>query len=202
MKKHALILYREWMRPLRLPSFFAVMGLGLLWAGFGFGFLAQVALPGGMRDLLLPIAFFTALAMWILVLWMPRRVFVQCLEDRMLIQLGVLRMHISYMRIRTSRAVQHGQIHSPSAQPFSRQALAVRMALRQCILVELVSYPLAFSLLRAFAHPFLFIGKEPGFLFAVEDWMGLGRDVEQAHSAWLERKKEASRPRRRLEGIL
>jgi hypothetical protein len=97
--------------------------------------------------------------------------------------------------------VQHGQIHPPASQPGRRQALAVRMALKQSIALELTSYPIAFFLLRTLAHPFFFLGTEPGFLFAVDDWMGLGREIDQARSAWLARRKDAGR-KPRLGGLL
>src|SRR4030042_6910893 len=101
---------------------------------------------------------------------------VQCQPDYLLLQVGILRVIVSYSRVRTSHSVQHGQIHNPKTQPRARQKMAVRMALKQCVALELTSYPMAFFLLRALTHPFLFLGKEPGFLFGVEDWMGLGRE--------------------------
>ena len=92
--------------------------------------------------------------------------------------------------------MQHSQIYSPSNQPRSRRTLAKRMALKQCVAIDLTSYPMAFYLLRALTHPFLFLGDEPGFLLAVEDWMGLGRDLEEKHSTWLARRKDSGKSQR------
>jgi hypothetical protein len=193
-KRYPLLLYREWMRPLALPTFCIAILIFLLWAAAQIGRLpAHPGISHFSQSLLLGIAALVALGLWLIVSLLPRAAFVQCLPEYLLLRLGFLRLIVSYSRLRTSRTMQHGQIHPPDAQPRSRRALAKRMASRQCVAMELTSYPMAFFLLRGLAHPFLFLGKEPGFLFAVEDWMGLGRDLDEKHSAWLERRKDAGK---------
>ncbi len=193
-KRYPLLLYREWMRPFIVPTFFVAAILIALWAVVGTGWLpANVGISRSAQDLLLLIAALVAVGLWLIVALLPRASFVQCLPDYILLRVGFLRLIVSYSRVRTSRSVLHNQIYSPSSQPRSRRALAKRMALKQCVAIELTSYPMAFYLLRALTHPFLFLGEEPGFLLAVEDWMGLGRDLEEKHSAWLARRKDAGK---------
>jgi len=185
------------MRPFVVPTFFIAVILIALWAAVGTGWLpANAGISRSSQDLLLGIAALVALGLWLIVALLPRAAFVQCLPDYLLLRVGFLRLIVSYSRLRTSRTVQHGQIHSPSNQPPFRRALAKRMALLQSVEIDLTSYPMAFFLLRALTHPFLFKGEEPGFLFAVEDWMGLGRDLEEKHSAWLARRKDSDKPQR------
>jgi hypothetical protein len=196
-KRYPLILYREWMRPFALPAFFITILLLLLLAAVRLGWLpASFGIARSAQELLLGIAALVALGLWLIVSLLPRAAFVQCLPDFLLLRVGFLRLIVSYSRLRTSRSVLHREIYSPSNQPRSRRALARRMALKQCVAVDLTSYPMAFFLLRALTHPFLFLGEQPGFLLAVEDWMGLGRDIEEKHSAWLARKKDAGKPTR------
>jgi hypothetical protein len=193
-KRYPLLLYREWMRSFTLPAFCIAILLTGLWAVAHFGLLpAHMGISRSAQGLLLGIASLVAIGLWLIVSLLPRAAFVQCLPDYLLLRLGFLRLIVSYSRLRTSRSVQHGQIHNSATQPQSRRALAVRMAFQQCIASDLTSYPMAFFLLRALTHPFLFLGKEPGFLFAVDDWMGLGRDLEEKHSAWLARRKDAGK---------
>jgi hypothetical protein len=196
-KRYPLILYREWMRPFALPAFCIAAALIILWMAAGTGRLPEaMGITRSARDLLLGIAALVALGLWLIVSLLPRAAFVQCLPDYLLLRVGFLRLIVSYSRLRGSRTMQHSQIYSPSNQPRSRRTLAKRMALKQCVAIDLTSYPMAFYLLRALTHPFLFLGDEPGFLLAVEDWMGLGRDLEEKHSAWLARRKDSGKSQR------
>ena len=196
-KRYPLLLYREWMRPFAFPAFLIALILIALWAAVGTGWLpVNGGISRSTQDLLLGIAALVALGLWLIVALLPRSAFVQCLPDFLLLRVGFLRLIVSYSRVRTSRTVQHGQIHSPSNQSPFRRALAKRLALLQCVEIDLSSYPMAFFLLRALTHPFLFTGKEPGFLFAVEDWMGLGRDLDEKHSTWMAKRKDSDKPQR------
>jgi hypothetical protein len=201
MKRYSLSLYQEWMKPLRLPSFLAAAGLAIVFIASQINVLPDDLLRSDSRNALLSIATLAAFLVWILVLFLPRMSFVQCLDDRMLLQIGMLRTSISYGLIRTSHSVQHAQIFPPDRQPASRRFLAERLASRQSILVELNAEPVAYSLLRTFSHPFLFVAEPVGFLFAVNNWMGLDRDIDQARSTWQMRRKDTPLPRR-LEGFL
>jgi hypothetical protein len=193
-KRYLLLLYREWMRPFLLPTFFIAVILIVLWVGALTGLLPErMGVARSAQRLLLGVASLVALVLWLIVTLLPRVAYVQCLPDFFMIRVGFLRLIVSYTRLRTSRSVQHGQIHHPASQPRSRRSLAARMALKQCVALDLTSYPKAYFLLRAMTHPFLFLGGEPGFLFAVEDWMGLGREVEAMRSAWLAKRKDAGK---------
>ena len=197
VKRYPLLLYREWMRPFSFPALSIAVILILLWGAVLGGWVpVRMGIPHAAQTLLLGIAALTALGLWLIVVLLPRAAFVQCLPDYLLVRVGFLRLIVSYSRLRTSRSVLHSQIHTPSAQPRSRRALAARMARLQCVAAELTSFPMAFFLLRALTHPFLFLGGQPGFLFAVEDWMGLGRDLEARHSEWLARRKDTGKPQR------
>jgi hypothetical protein len=129
----------------------------------------------------------------VFLLVQPRFSYVRYRLEYLLLRLGFVRLAVSYTRLRTSRSVLHGQVHSSKNQPRSRRALAVKMAPKQCAVIELTSYPMAFFLLRLLAHPFLFLGNHPGFLFAVEDWMGLDREVGGRHAEWLAKRKDAGK---------
>jgi len=197
VKRYPLLLYREWMRPFALPAFCIAVALIILWGISRAGRLpVSLGIPRSAQEVLLGIAALVAVGLWSIVSLLPRAAFVQCLPDYLLLRLGFLRLIVSYSRLRGSRTMQHSQIYSPANQPRSRRALAKRMALKQCVAIDLTSYPMAFYLLRALTHPFLFLGDEPGFLLAVEDWMGLGRDLEEKHSAWLARRKDSGKSQR------
>jgi hypothetical protein len=193
-KRFPLILFRELMRPLLLPIFTIAVILILFWVVAVTGWLpVHLGTSVPAQGPLLGLAAGIAALLWFIILILPRMAYVQCQPDFLLLQVGLLRLIISYSRLRTSRSVQHGQIHSPKTQPRSRHALAVRMALKQSVAIELMSLPAGFFLLRTLTHPFLFLGEQPGFLFAVEDWMTLGREVEERHSEILSKKRDAGK---------
>jgi hypothetical protein len=192
--RYPLLLYREWMKPFSLPILFLAVILTLFWTVALTGWLPEhmgISVP--VQSPLLGLAAAIAFLLWLFILILPRMAYVQCHPEYLLLRIGFLQLIVSYSRLRTSRSVQHGQIHSPKTQPPSRRGLAARMTLKQCVAIELTSYPMAFFLLRALTHPFLFLGDQPGFLFAVEDWMGLGREVEGQHAEWLANRKDAGK---------
>ncbi len=193
-KRYSLLLYREWMRPFPLPIFAIGLILTVFWIVARSGWLPEhmgISVPA--QGPLLGLAAGITFLLWLIVLILPRMAYVQCLPDYLLLQVGLFRLIVSYSRVRASHSVQHGQIHDPKTQPRSRRKLAVRMALKQCVAIELSTYPMAFFLLRNLTHPFLFLGEEPGFLFAVEDWMGLDREVDEKHAALLSKKRDAGK---------
>jgi hypothetical protein len=193
-KRFPLILYRELLHPLLLPIFTIALILILFWIVALTGWLpVHMGISVPAQSPLLGLAAGIAGVLWLIFLILPRLAYVQCQPDYLLLRIGLLKLIVSYTRLRTSRSVQHGQIHSPKSQPSSRRALAVRMALRQSVAIELTSFPAAFFLLRTLTHPFLFLGEQPGFLFAVEDWMTLGREVEERHSELLAKKRDAGK---------
>ena len=196
-KRYPLLLYREWIRPLSPPILAIAVVLTAVW-----GFTLTGLLPERMmtsvpaRTPLLGLAAAVAFLLWLFIRRLPRAAYVQCRPEYLLLQLGFLRLIVSYSRVRTTRSVLHGQIHTIASQPRSRRALAKTLAGRQCVAVELTSYPMAFFLLRAMTHPFLFLGEQPGFLFAVEDWMGLDREVGEMNAELVARRKDAAKPPR------
>ncbi|MBN1438198.1 MAG: hypothetical protein JW929_02220 [Anaerolineales bacterium] len=193
-KRYPLILYREWMRSFSFPILFLMSILGVLWAAALSGWLPEhVGVYAEAQAPVLGAATGIAFVLWLTVLILPHLAYVQCHPDYLLLRTGPLRLIVSYSRVRTSRSVQHLQIHSPKTQPRAHRKLAVRLALTQCVAIELTSYPSGFFLLRALSHPFLFLGDEPGFLFAVKDWMGLNREVDEKHAALLARKRDAQK---------
>jgi hypothetical protein len=199
-KHYPLIVYQEWMRPLRTPAFLMAVCLAGFWLAAFTGILQRTGLAmTALAETLLAVAASAAVILWMAVVLLPRTAFVICRSDYLLVRFGLLRLIVSYARVRNARAVQHGQIHPPASVPRTRHALAVRLAPKQCIALELTSYPMAFFLLRALTHPFFFLGSEPGFLFAVQDWMGLGRELDEARAAWHGRKRDSTKPRRLAE---
>ncbi len=193
-KRYPLILYRVWIHPYSLPILAISLLLLLFWVvGRMGGFPEALGISGPARNPLIGAAAGIAFLAWLIVQLLPRLSYVQCHSDFLLLRIGLMKLNVSYIRFRTSRSVLHGQIHSPKSQPASRRALAVRMALKQSVAIELTSFPEAFFLLRNLTHPFLFLGDQPGFLFAVEDWMGLGREVEERHSEMLAKKHDAGK---------
>jgi hypothetical protein len=193
-KRYPLILYRIWMHPYSFPILSISLLLFLFWViGLTGGFPESLRISGPARSPLIGLAAGIALFAWLIVQILPRTAYVQCHPDYLLLRIGLMKINVSYSRFRTSRSVQHGQIHSPKSQPASRRALAARMALKQSVAIELTSFPEAFFLMRALTHPFLFLGDQPGFLFAVADWMTLGREVEERHSEMLAKKRDAGK---------
>src|SRR4030042_6072366 len=117
-KRYPLILYREWMRPLSLPLLAIAGILILFWiitlAGW---FPAYMGISVPAQSPLLGMGAGIAVLLWFIVRLLPRLAYVQCQSEYLLLRIGLLRLIVSYSRLRTSRSVQHGQIHSPKPQP-------------------------------------------------------------------------------------
>jgi hypothetical protein len=196
-KRYPLLLYREWLRPLSAPTLAIAVVLILFWVTAQAGLLPEHSgMSAPAQSPLLGMAAGIAFLSWLVVARLPHTAYVQCLPEYLLLHFAFLRLVVSYSRVRTTRSVLHGQVHPPASQPRSRRALAARLAGKQCVAIELMSYPKAFFLLRAQTHPFLFLGEQPGFLFAVEDWMGLDREVQAMNAELVARRKDAGKPPR------
>lgn len=119
--------------------------------------------------------------------------YIQAYSNHFRLVTPFLRLKISYRRIQSSHPVDFGQIYPPSEMSWA-QKRALRPFFRETALaVRLTGYPLPLRFLRFFLPQQVFLPGEKGFLFVVEDWMGLSTELDSMSESW---RAEISRRRK------
>ncbi len=186
-KRFRLRLYERLFAMLRWPSFLLAVSTYVLW------WIApdHPLLAAGQG--LLPIISAICFILFIVSLIAPFLCYVQCHAKYLLISTPVYRLSVSYSRIDMVTAVNFGQQY-----PFSRQRWSQRRFLEPLffersgqltvVAVWVRQYPLPLRWLKLWFTDYMFAPDSPGFLFMVNDWMGLSHQIEDYRSAWRERR--------------
>ena len=113
-----------------------------------------------------------------------RLAWVQCRSGHLRIQTPVYPLAISYARIKGVRPNTVVQVFNP-AELKSAQRNWVRPYMGMtALVVELSKYPVSRKWLRLWFSPFLLPPNLTGFVFLVEDWMSLSRQLDDFRSGW------------------
>jgi hypothetical protein len=59
---------------------------------------------------------------------------------------------------------------------------------RTVLVIRLSKFPVSRRWLRLWFSPYLLTPDTPGFVFVVEDWMALSRQLEDFRTAWIDRR--------------
>jgi hypothetical protein len=118
--------------------------------------------------------------------------YVQCRPDHLRLQTPILRLAISYGRIQTVRPVKFGEQYPSEKQPWSQRRFLEPLSGLTAVGVAVRSYPIALRWLRFWLNDYLFLRDAPGFLFLVEDWMTLSREIDVYRDRWRDRRQNAS----------
>jgi hypothetical protein len=103
---------------------------------------------------------------------------------------------ISYGRIKATRTPAFGQIVDPTKEKPARRAWLRPYWTKTVLVVDLYKYPLKKFWLRLWLSPYMFTPGKPGFVFLVEDWMKLSRQLDDFRTQY-----EARRAARREQTI-
>jgi hypothetical protein len=91
---------------------------------------------------------------------------------------------VSYGRIKGVRPNTFRQVFSPSGEKAARQRWLRPYWGRTALVVELSKYPFSKTWLRLWFSPYLLAPDVTGFVFLVEDWMTLSRQLDQFRADW------------------
>ena len=136
---------------------------------------SQVLLLGGMVIALL-FSVYTLVA---------RKInYVQAQPTHLRLVTPFLRIKISYRRIQSSHPVKLSQHYPPSEMSWAQRRTLKPIFRVTALGIELTGYPLPPNFLRLFLPKEVFLPGNKGFLFVVEDWMGLSAEIDSLSEAW------------------
>lgn len=128
-----------------------------------------------------------------------RLAWVQCRPNHLCIQTPFYPLVISYGRIKTVRPNTFNQVFSPRKEKEARRRWLRPYWGKTTVVVELSKYPVSRTWLRLWFSPYLLTPDGAGFVFVVEDWMALSRQLDEFRTAWemrrAERRREAAAKR-------
>ena len=104
--------------------------------------------------------------------------YVQPFSDHLRLVTPFLRMNVSYRRIlRTSIVSMAATFPLKSLSGWRREIIRPLTSLT-AVKIELNAFPMPRSALRFFLSPFFFQDSTPHFILLVNDWMGLGTELD------------------------
>lgn len=125
-----------------------------------------------------------------------RMAWVQCKPDHLRIQTPFYPLAVSYGRIKVVHPQTFAQVFNPAREKIARRRWLGPYWGRTVLVMELTQYPLSRAWLRLWFSPYLLNPGVPGFVFLVEDWMGLSIRLEESRTAWETRRAAQRREAR------
>jgi hypothetical protein len=135
-----------------------------------------------------------SIAILVYALLARRMAWVQCRSKHLRIQTPFYPLVISYGRIKAVRPADFHKIFSPFEEKAARRQWLRPYWSKTALVVELSQYPLSKTWLRLWLSPYLLSPDPPGFVFVVEDWMALSRQLDDFRNRW-EARRAARRQR-------
>jgi hypothetical protein len=106
-----------------------------------------------------------------------RMAYVQCLGTHLRIRTPFYPLVVSYRRVEGTRPIEMRQVFDPARERAARRLWPRRYWAITAVAVDLRSYPLSRRWLRLWMDRYLFNPDGKGFLFLVDDWMALSRQI-------------------------
>ena len=114
--------------------------------------------------------------------------YVQCFPAYFRIQTPFYPLVVSYARVRGTYPVQMGRVFDPEQDRTAQRSWPSRYWTMTAVAVELKRFPMSEWWLRLWLDPHLFAPNSKGFIFLVEDWMGLSRELDEFLAMYRERR--------------
>ena len=145
--------------------------LGLAWAVYSRGFeqwrwLAAASIGG------------LCIFLSIIMLMLRKSAYVQPFTNHLRIATPLLRLNISYKRLRRATSANMGALFPPKSVSNWRAEIIEPLAKMTVIVLELTSHPMSQSALKLFLSPLFFKDKTPHLVILVDDWMRLSAEIE------------------------
>ncbi len=133
-----------------------------------------------------------------LLTWaISRTAYVQCTPRNVKIQTPFMPVVFSYKRIANSRPTNLRDVFPPDKQKGARRKMLEEVWGQTVIVIDLKGYPMSKSFLRTMLGPYLLTPKGTGFVFLVQDWMGLSRQLSDYQEQWRARTSKSVPPTQR-----
>jgi hypothetical protein len=178
-KRFRLVIYERMWKRWGFLSLLVALAWGVLWllaprVGF---------LPSSLRMLILVPAL-ASLAIFAYAFMARRMAWVQCKPNHLRIQTPIYPLSVSYARIKVVRPSELAHIFDPSKEkPGRREWLRPYWGMT-AVVVEISKYPISKGWLRLWFSRYMFSPEATGFVFLVEDWMTLSRQLDDFRNTW------------------
>lgn len=114
-----------------------------------------------------------------------RRAWVQCRANHLRIQTPIYPLVVSYGRIKEVLPRPFSQVFNPSEEKAARRSWLNPYWGQTALVVRFSKYPVRRSWLRLWFSAYLLTPDTPeGFVFLVDDWMALSRQIDDFRTAW------------------
>lgn len=191
-KRFHLLIYERMWQKWGILSLLVALASGVLWL------LAPRAqfLPSSLRILILVPAL-ASLAIFAYAFMARRMAWVQCRPNHIHIQTPIYPLTVSYARVKVVRPTEFSHIFDPSKEKPGRRNWLLPYWGKTAVVVEISKYPIKKNWLRLWFNRYMFSPQVTGFVFLVDDWMTLSRQLDDFRSNWelrrAERRKQSAR---------
>jgi hypothetical protein len=178
-KRFPLLIYERMWKKWGLPSLLVALASGVLWL------LAPRVyfLPSSLRTLILVPAL-ASFAIFAYAFMARRMAWVQCRPGHLHIQTPIYPLAVSYGRIKAVRPSELGHIFDPSKEKPGRRDWLRPYWGKTAMVVEISKFPVKKEWLRLWFNRYMFSPGVTGFVFLVDDWMTLSRQLDDSRSNW------------------
>lgn len=114
----------------------------------------------------------------LIMLALRKSAYVQPFSDHLRLVTPLLRMKISYRRIRRTTTATMYSLFPPRTLSGTKRAIIEPLANLTAVVVELNSFPMSPAALKFFLSPFFFKDKTPHLIILVQNWMGFSTELE------------------------
>ncbi len=112
------------------------------------------------------------------MLVMRKSAYVQPRNDHFKLVTPLLRLNISYRRIRRSTTATMYSLFPPRSLSGTKRDIIEPLGQLTAVVIELNAFPVSPTMLRFFLSPFFFKDKTPHFVILVQNWMGFSTELE------------------------
>jgi hypothetical protein len=199
-KKFPLLIYRRYHQVQRGMSLgFLVLGTVIAISAILLRAIRPGAVSGDVSLLLWIGAVLAAfgLARFLLTWAISRTAYVQCTPRNVRVQTPFMPVVFAYKRIADTRPTNLRDVFPPEKQKGARRRMLEEVWGQTVIIVDLKGYPMSKSFLRTMLGPYLLTPRGAGFVFLVEDWMGLSRQLADYQEQWRARTSKSVPPAQR-----
>jgi len=178
-KRFRLLIYERMWQRWAWPCVLIVLASAALWR-----FAPRISTIHPSLRILAIIPALVCLVILVYAYLARRLAWIQCRSGHLRIQTPIYPLAISYSRIKGARPKTLGQVFDPTAQKAAQRNWLRPYWHKTVLVVELSKYPVSKKWLRLWFSPYLLPPHVTGFVFLVEDWMALSRQLEDYRANW------------------
>jgi hypothetical protein len=175
-----LVIYERMWKRWAFPSILIIPASVALW-----WFVPLLSITHPLYRALALVPALVALILLVFTFLSRRRAWVQCRSNHLRIQTPIYPLVVSYGRIKEVLPRPFSQVFKPSEEKAARRNWLNPYWGQTALVVRLSKYPVRRAWLRLWFSAYLLTPDAPdGFVFLVDDWMALSRQVDDFRTAW------------------